>query len=254
MSGRVTGKVAIVTGAAGGIGEGIARRLAAEGAAVVIADRKVQMGEQVAADICRQGGQALFFALDLVEESSCIEAVRAAVDTFGHLDILVNNAAIYPHTELEDVTASEWDEVFDVNVRGVFFLIRAAIPHLRKQGGSITNIGTTLIHKGPLTRLAYSVSKGALLTMTKLFARELLTDRIRVNWITVGWVASPGEIELRNQTHGDALAFLSKGGSNSALGRLETPEDIAGGALYLASDDAAHVTGCELNISGGRWI
>lgn len=254
MSKRVAGKVAIVTGAAGGIGEGVARRLASEGASVVIADRKTKEGEQVAADIRQQGGQALFFALDLAEEESCTATVKVAMDTFGRLDILVNNAAIYPHTELEDVTTTQWDEVFDINVRGVFFLIRAAIPTLRAQGGSITNIGTTLIHKGSLQRLAYSVSKGALLTMTRLFARELLKDRIRVNWITVGWVASPGEIELRTQTHGDALAFLSQGASNSALGRLETPEDIAGGVLYLASDDAVHVTGCELNISGGRYI
>jgi NAD(P)-dependent dehydrogenase (short-subunit alcohol dehydrogenase family) len=105
-----------------------------------------------------------------------------------------------------------------------------------------------------LDRLAYSCSKGALLTMTKTLARGLLNDSIRVNWITVGWVITPGEIALRNITHGDGMAYLQNVSEKAPFGRLEIPEDIAAGVAYLASDDANHITGCELNISGGLWI
>jgi NAD(P)-dependent dehydrogenase (short-subunit alcohol dehydrogenase family) len=145
--------------------------------------------------------------------------------------------------------------VFAVNVRGAFLCSQAAIPALRQQGGgSIINIGSTLAYRSSGDRIAYACSKGALLTMTKVLARELLRDRIRVNWVTVGWVASPGEVELRNQTHGNGAAFLRERDQQAPLGRLETAEDIAAGVVYLASDAASHVTGCELNISGGLML
>jgi NAD(P)-dependent dehydrogenase (short-subunit alcohol dehydrogenase family) len=168
---------------------------------------------------------------------------------------LVNNAAIFPGEPFEEMTVELWDRIFAVNVRGAFLCSRAAIPQLRKQGGgSIINIGTTMAYRGTTERLAYSCSKGALLTMTKALARGLLADRIRVNWVTVGWVATPGEISLRDQTHGDGVVFLDERGAKAPLGRLETVEETAEGVVYLASHDASHVTGCELNISGGLWI
>ena len=124
----------------------------------------------------------------------------------------------------------------------------------RQGGGCIINIGSTLAYRGSLERLAYSCSKGALLSMTKVMARSLLQDKIRVNWVTVGWVATPGEIVLRNQTHGDGLVYLEGRSQQAPMGRLETVEDIAAGVVYLTSDAASHVTGCELNVSGGLWI
>jgi NAD(P)-dependent dehydrogenase (short-subunit alcohol dehydrogenase family) len=245
-------KVAIVTGSTGGIGEGIAHMLATEGAAVVVSGRRLDEGEKVAQQIRARGGQALFVQTNLAREQDCTNLVRQTVNHFGRLDILVNNAAIFPSVPLMETTAELWDQVFAVNVRGIFLCCQAAIPALRQQGGgSIVNIGSTLAYRSSGERIAYACSKGALLTMTKVLARELLRDRIRVNWITVGWVASPGEIELRNHTHGDGAAFLSERSQQAPLGRLETPEDIAAGVLYLASDAASHVTGCELNISGG---
>jgi NAD(P)-dependent dehydrogenase (short-subunit alcohol dehydrogenase family) len=249
------GEVAIVTGSTSGIGEGIARGLAAAGASVVVSGRRSAEGERVVEDIRREGANAWFVQTDLSQEKDCASLIREAVDHYGRLDILVNNAGIFPSVPLAETSATVWDEVFATNVRGAFLCSQAAIPALKQQGGgSIINIGTTLVYRGIGDRIAYSCSKGALLTMTKVMARELLRDRIRVNWITVGWVATPGEIVLRNQTHGNGQAFLEQRSQQAPLGRLETAEDMAAGVIYLASDAASHVTGCELNISGGSWI
>lgn len=255
MAGKLTGKVAVVTGSTGGIGEAIACRLAAEGARVVVSGRRQSEGERVVGAIHDEGGQAIFVAADLAQPDDCIRLIEVGATRFGQLDILVNNAAIFPSTPLGEVTVAEWDEVFAINARGAFLCCQQAIPHLRKQGGgSVVNIGTTLVYRGQPERLAYICSKGALLAMTKTLARGLLADHIRVNWVTVGWVASPGEITLRNRSCGDGLTYLEALGQQMPLGRLETPEDNAAGVLYLVSDEASHVTGCELNISGGLWI
>ena len=252
---RLEGRVAIITGSTGGMGEGIARRLASEGANVVLSGRRVSLGESVAGSIQATGQQAVFFRADVAVETDCVHLIQAAIERFGRLDILVNNAAITPEELAGQQSAALWDEIFAVNVRGAFLCCREAIPHMRRRGGGrIINIGTTLPYRGRMNRLAYACSKGALLTMTKVLARDLLQDRILVNWITVGWVATPGEVQLRNQTHDDGLAFLEEMGHKAPLGRLETVEEIAAGVAYLASDDASHVTGCELNISGGLWI
>jgi len=255
MTQRLTGKVAIVTGSTSGIGEGIAVRLASEGAAMIVTGPVEAPGQLVVEQIHQLGGQAIFVRADLISEADCAALIQAAVDHYGRLDVLVNNAGIYPHTEFEQITLAEWDQVFAVNLRGPFLCCRAAVPRMRQQGGgSIVNIGTTLAYRGRLNRLAYSCSKSALLALTKTLARELAHDRIRANWITVGWVATSGEIELRNQTHGDGESYLRQQSEQRPFGRLETPEDIAAGVVYLASDEASHVTGCELNISGGLWM
>lgn len=255
MEPRMKGKVALVTGSTSGIGESIARRLAAEGAAVVVSGRRHELGEQVVQAIRAAGGQAVFTEVDMAGESAHADLVQAALEHFGRLDVLVNNAAIFPSIPLEELTVAQWDEVFAVNVRGPFLCCRAAIAPMRAQGGgAIINIGSTLAYRASAERLAYACSKGALLTMTKTLAQELAPEQIRVNWVTVGWVATPGEVKLRNQTHGDGATWLAEQSARMPMGRLETPEDIAGGVAFLASDDASHVTGCELNISGGLWM
>jgi NAD(P)-dependent dehydrogenase (short-subunit alcohol dehydrogenase family) len=249
------GKVAIVTGSTGGIGEAIARALAAEGASVVITGRRIDEGETVVAQIRARGGVAQFVRADVAQQQDCSALVRAGLDHFGQLDILVNNAGIFPITPVADVTVEQWDEVFATNVRGAFLCCQAAIPALKQRGGGvIINIGSTLAYRSMGDRIAYACSKGALLTMTKVLARELLPLRIRVNWVTVGWVATPGEVELRSKQHGNGLGYLTEVGSRAPLGRLETVEETAAGVVYLTSDAASHVTGCELNISGGLWI
>jgi NAD(P)-dependent dehydrogenase (short-subunit alcohol dehydrogenase family) len=197
----------------------------------------------------------VFVRADVACEADCVGLIRGALDHFGRLDILVNNAGITPAAPLDQETVENWDRVFAINVRGAFLCCREAIPAMRRQGGGrIINIGSTVPFRGKMDRLAYACSKGALLTMTKVLARGLVADRILVNWIMVGWVATPAEIELRNRIEGDGLAFLEDKSRQPPLGRLETVEDIASGVAYLASDEASHVTGCELNIAGGLWI
>ncbi len=252
MGNRVAGKVAVITGSSGGMGAGIARCLAAEGAAVVISGRRADFSERVACEINHSGGKAIFVRADVSCETDCINLIHTAEEKLGRLDILINNAAITPNEPTIDVSADLWDQVFAVNVRGAFICCREAIPLMRKVGGgSIINIGSTLAYSGSANRLAYSCSKAALLNMTKALAKSCLNDQIRVNWITVGWVATPGEVDLRNQTHGDGQAFLDEVSRRAPMGRLETVEEIAAGVLYLVSDEASHVVGCELNISGG---
>ena len=252
---RLKGRVAVITGSTGGMGEGIARRLAAEGAAVVISGRRAELGEAVAESIRSTGQTARFIRADVAVEADCIGLIRGAVEQFGRIDILVNNAAITPDEPLLRQPVEIWDEVFAINTRGPFLLCREVVPVMKAQGGGrIINIGSTVPQRGDANRLAYGCSKGALLTMTKMLARGLVRDHILVNWVAVGWVATPGEVALRNQLSGDGQAFLNEVGRKAPLGRLETVEEIAAGVAYLASDEASHITGCELNISGGLWI
>ncbi len=259
MGDRLARKVATITGSTGGLGEGIARAMADEGASVVVSGRRTEKGEAVAHSIRERGGQAVFVRADVAIEADCLHLIRATLERFGRLDILVNNAAIFPRIPLDEQTAETWDREFAVNVRGAFLCSKEAIPAMRQQGGgAIINIGSTAVYRGDgeaLQRLAYASSKGALLTMTKTMARALAGDHIRVNWVAVGWLATEGEIALRDGMQGDdGRAFLKARAKEMPMGRLETVEETAAGVVYLASDEAAHVTGCELNMSGGFWI
>ena len=252
MGNRVQDKVAVITGSTSGVGEGIARGLAAEGAQVVISGRNEVEGARIVAEIEDTGGKAIFHRADISSETDCLALISRAVGHYGKLDILVNCAAALAQHNFDEMTVDEWDYAYAANVRGPFILSRAAIPFFRKQGGgNIVNIGTCMGWGGPPERIAYSTSKGALLNLTHSLARGFIHDKIRVNWITVGWVASPHEIALRDKTHGDGKKFLDEHSDKRPLGRHETPEDIAAGVLYLVSCDGSHVTGCELNISGG---
>jgi len=250
-------KVAVVTGSTRGIGAGIARRLAADGFAVAVSGRNCVEGTAIANEITNSGGTAFFHQADITDPIACKTLIDATVDRYRRLDVLVNNAGIFPIAEICDTTPELWDKVFSINVRGAFLCTQAAIPHLKNQGGGvIVNIGSTTTFRCLSDRIAYATSKGALLTMTRRLAQVLLPDRIRVNWVTVGWVPTEGELELRSRSapSGSGKTFLAEVGAQAPLGRLETVEDIAAGVAYLVSDEASHVTGCELNISGGLWI
>jgi NAD(P)-dependent dehydrogenase (short-subunit alcohol dehydrogenase family) len=250
-------RVALVTGSTGGIGAGIAQRLAADGFHVIVSGRRPEKGESVASAIRAAGGEASFVRADIGRAEDCKRLVDAAAERYGRLDVLVNNAGVFPILSIEETTAEEWDKVYAVNVRGVFLCVQAALSHLRESGGgNIVNIGSTTPFRAGRDRVAYATSKGALLTMTRVLARALLEDRIRVNWVTVGWVPTEGEIALRDE-HSEGRPgreFLEEVGAKAPLGRLETAGDIAAGVAYLVSDEAAHVTACELNVSGGLWI
>lgn len=250
-------KVAIVTGATGGLGEAIARRLAQDGIAVVLSGRRDAEGQEAARKIAEETGtETHFVRADIGQAEDCLRLVSEARTRFGRVDILVNNAAELAQSPWEELTVEQWDAAYAANVRAPWLLSRACAPLMREAGGgSIVNIGTTMNYKGgSLDRVAYSTSKGALLTLTKSLASQLIRDKIRVNYVIVGWMATPQEKELRDKTHGDGEKFLRETGEKRPLGRHETPEDIAHGVAYLVSDSASHVTACELNISGGLLI
>lgn len=252
VPGRLQGCVAVITGSTGGLGEGIARRLAAEGCAVMISGRRSAEGQAVAESIRQTGVDAAFVRADVGVEEDCRVLIAATEARWGRVDILVNNAAATPPESPEGPDAALWSAIFDVNVRGAWLCSQASIPIMRRQGGGrIINIGSTVPWRGRIDRLAYACSKGALHTLTHVLARQLVADRILINYIMVGWIATEGELSLR-RTLGD-MDRLVTADRNAPLGRLETVEDIASGVAFLASDDATHITGCDLNISGGLW-
>ena len=244
--GRLEGKVALVTGSARGQGEAEARLFSAEGASVIVADVREAEGTKVAAEIAESGGSAEFIRLDTTQVDGWKEAVGHAVDRFGKLDVLVNNAAIWRgEGGIEDITMENWDDLFDVNCKAGFLGMRAAIPEMRRAGGgSIINVGSTLARHGATSSAAYSAAKAALALVTRSAALQYAPEKIRVNIIHPGSINTP---MLREGTHGRHLDIATR----IPIGRLGEPIDIAYGALYLASDEASFVTGIELVIDGG---
>ena len=244
---RVKGKVALISGGAGGIGAATATLLAKEGAAVVIGDLLDDQGRSVAASIKRSGGQAFYVNLDVTNEVSWDNAVAAAVTNFGKLDILVNNAGVSHRSGVEDTTPEAWDHVIDVNVKGVFLGTRAAIPSMRTAGGgSIINISSIYGLVGSVTSSAYHASKGAVRIFNKSTAIQYASENIRANSVHPGFVDSP-----MTRAHHDDPNIQEERVAKMPLGRMGQPEDIASGILYLASDESSFVTGAELVIDGG---
>ena len=244
---RLEGKVALISGGARGQGAAEARLFAQEGAKVVIGDILDEEGEVVAAEIARSGGEARFVHLDVTQEVEWSHAVDAAVSSFGKLNVLVNNAAIILLGRVEDTTAEHWDRVMGVNAKGVFLGTKLAIPEMRKAGGgSIINVASVAGLVGTSVTTAYPASKGAVRLLTKATAVQYGGEGIRANTIFPGPVDTP---MLRGALPDEASVQSSM--APIILGRLGTPEDIAYGALYLASDESSFVTGSELVIDGG---
>ncbi|MBH76617.1 MAG: cyclopentanol dehydrogenase [Dehalococcoidia bacterium] len=244
--GRLDGKVALVTGSARGQGEAEARLFSEEGASVVVADVRKDEGTKVAAEIAETGGNAEFVHLDTTDAEAWEKAVRNTVSSFGKLDILVNNAAIWKgEGGIEDIASETWDVLFNVNCKAAFLGMQAAIPEMRRVGGgSIINVGSTLARHGAATSAAYSGAKAALALVTRSAALQYASEKIRVNIIHPGSINTP---MLREGTHGKHLDIANR----IPIGRLGQPIDIAYGALYLAGDEASFVTGIELVIDGG---
>ncbi|MCH8801931.1 MAG: glucose 1-dehydrogenase [Chloroflexi bacterium] len=244
---RLQGKVALITGAARGQGAAEARLFAQEGAKVVLADVADQDGTIVAAEIAEAGGDALYVHLDVTSEDEWDAAVRAAVASFGKLDILVNNAGIWRRGHVLETSSEQWDEIMGVNAKGVFLGTKAAIPEMRKAGGgSIINISSTAGLVGSRTSSAYSASKGAVRIFTKSTAVQYAAEGIRANSIHPG----PIDTDMGDQVWPDADSRKAAV-ARTALSRIGTAQDIAYGALYLASDESSFVTGSELVIDGG---
>jgi NAD(P)-dependent dehydrogenase (short-subunit alcohol dehydrogenase family) len=246
---NLQGKVAIVTGASRGIGEAIARAFAANGASVVLAARKLEGLEAVAASI---GPAAFAVAAHTGKEADCAALVAAAVKKFGHVDILVNNAATNPYFgTFVDADEGAWDKTFDVNVKGYFWMSREVVKHLRgrEAPGSIVNVASVAgLVASPLQGV-YAMTKAAVLSMTKTLAYELAGNKIRVNAIAPGFVDTKfASAVLKNETLLEEVLRITP------MKRYAQPDEIAGGALYLASDSASYLTGHTLVIDGGMTI
>ena len=240
-------KVALVTGASKGIGAGIAKALAAEGAAVVVNYASSQAGaDQVVAQIKAAGGQAVAVRGNVAKAEDAKAIVQAAIDAYGRLDILVNNSGVYEFQPLEGITPEHFHHQFDINVLGLLLVTQAASPHLQA-GGSVINIGSVVTRLTPPGSAVYSATKAAVDAVTGALAAELGPRQIRVNALNPGLV----------QTEGTTTAGIigsemeSQIATQSPLGRIGQPQDIAAIAVFLASDDAGWLTGERLFAAGG---
>lgn len=248
MTGRLEGKVVLITGGASGIGAAHARIFAAEGAKVLIGDVQEEMGRQVAESIglTNSGGQAAFTRLDVSSEESWKEAVKKAINLYGKLTTLVNNAGIAIPGGLLAETQAGWDKTIAVNQAGVWYGMRAAIPEMLKAGGgAVVNISSVYGIIGSPDMLSYHASKGAVRLMSKAVALEYATKGIRVNSVHPGIIQTP--IIATALTPEITESIFSK----TPMGRFGQPEEIARGSLFLCSDEASFVTGAELVIDGG---
>ena len=254
MSGKLKNKIAVVTGSTSGIGATIARAFAQEGAQVVITGRRADRGESVVTEIVNAGGQAVFEQADMADAKDCKRVCTRANEAFGGLDTLVNNAGIFPRAKFEETTPEFWDHMFAVNTRSAFLCSQAAVPMMRARGGgSIVNMGSTLPWSLGDNLFAYGCSKGAMYTMTRQLAGILRKDRIRVNWVTIGWVLTEKEFEVQ-AGEGRAPGWEVEQADHLPMGAFNTEQDMADACVYLASDAAARVTGTDLNVSAGLNI
>lgn len=248
MGGRTADKVCIVTGSTSGIGEGIARHLAAEGAWVVVSGRRVELGEKVVAGIRSEGGRAVFQRADVTSPDDCAALVASAVEHYGRLDALVHNAGLSTRGTVVDMSLDDWDRVMRTNVTAAFLLAKHAVPLLQQRGGgSIVHIGSAHTVLPKRNMAAYCASRGALLMLTRQMAVEYLDDRIRVNLVNPGWVDTPGERELLTRL-GNPSDLLDRAAAANPFGRLLAPRDIAYVVTYLVSDESELVTGSVFDI------
>ena len=258
---RVDGKVALISGSARGLGAETAKVFATNGGKVVIADLLDDLGHGTAEEIRGAGGEATYVHLDVTKPEDWDGAVKAAVDTFGKLDVLVNNAGIFFLKSTEEMTLEDWHRMIAVNLDGVFLGTKAALPALKESaekaeiGSAIVNLSSIAGMTGALNGSAYCMSKGGVRLYTKACALEFARYRIRVNSIHPGLIDTDmGRMVIDEVSGGGAASNAVRDAMISAhpLGRLGVPTDIANGIVFLASDDAAFMTGSEFIVDGGN--
>ena len=247
---RIEGKIAIVTGGASGIGEATTRLFVSEGAKVVIADIDDEKGNALEAELNHDGEVARYRQFDVTQESRWIEVVGEVMDTWGRLDVVVNNAGMsgVGRARVEETTVENWDTVFAVNSTAIMLGTKTAIPAMRKNGGgSVVNVSSIFGIVGSPAGAAYHASKGAARTFSKAAAVQYAPDNIRVISVHPGFTDTPMTLDIHSQKEiRDAREKMTP------LGRLGLPDDIAYGILYLACDESSWVTGIELVIDGGE--
>ena len=247
-NGKLNGKVAVVTGASKGIGAGIAKESAAEGASVVVNYASSKEGaDKVVDEITKRGGKAIAVQADVAKKTEVERLFAETEKAFGKIDILVNNAGVYEFVLLEEVTEKQFHRLFDTNVLGMLLVTQEALKHFSADGGSIINIGSLASSLTPPTAVVYNATKGAVDAITRTLAKELGPRKIRVNSINPGMVITEGAI-AGGYTEGDMRKMFE---SQTPLGRVGETEDIAPAAVFFASDDSKWITGETLLIAGG---
>ncbi len=249
MPGIVAGKVALVTGGGAGIGRGIAELLAREGAAVVVANRTTAAGQETVERIRAAGGQAVFQPTDITREADCQAAVACAVDTYGRIDCLVNNAGIFPRATVLELDEATWDQVHDVNLKGTFFCSQeAARMMIPRRSGRIINIASISGLEPTPRGSHYSASKAGVIALTKSIAWELGPYHIAVNAV------APGITDTAQPRYGMTEEEIAAAGDATPWGRIGKPDDVARAVLYLASDLSEYVTGETVFVTGGSFM
>lgn len=248
---KLTGKVAVVTGASKGIGAAIAKQLAADGARVVVNYATSREGaNKVVKEITDAGGDAIAVGASIPNEGDIEKLFAETRKVYGKLDILVNNAGVYAFAPLENVTVDEYRRQYDTNVLGLLLITKAALPYFPKEGGSVVNVSSVASTLAPPAASVYSSTKAAVDTITKSLAKELAARKIRVNAVNPGLVITEGL-----QAAGIAGSDFEKGAvATTPLGRAGQPEDIAPPVSFLASDEARWITGETILVSGGAAI
>jgi NAD(P)-dependent dehydrogenase (short-subunit alcohol dehydrogenase family) len=249
--GQLSGKVAIVTGGAGGIGRATSLAFAAEGAKVAVVDLNAEAAEAVAEEIRAAGGTAVAIAADVSSEDDIIRVVETANESLGGIDVVFNNAGIIRRTTAVETTVEEWDRVFGVNVRAIFLMCKHVVPIMKANGGgSIVNTGSGWGLKGGGQAISYCASKGAVVNMTRALAIDHGPDGIRVNSVNPGDVDTGMLRDEARQLGQDQTGFLAEA-AERPLNRMGQPSEIAAAVVWLASDDASYVTGSALVVDGG---
>lgn len=247
MSQQLSGKTAIITGAAGGLGRAFALGFASRGANVVVADMNTEGAAETVSMIENAGGKAISVQVNVADKASCEAMVDAAITAFGSIDSLVNNAALYAtlnRADFWELDGDEWDKVMAVNVKGAW-LASSAFYKKANQGGSIINIASATFFSGSPLWMHYVASKGALVGMTRVMAREAGAKEITVNAIAPGFTLTEASLSQID----DAANY---GVSSRSIKRASQPEDIVGTAMFLASDDASYITGQTIIVDGGK--
>jgi NAD(P)-dependent dehydrogenase (short-subunit alcohol dehydrogenase family) len=249
---RLSNKVVLITGAGSGIGRSTALLFAKEGAQVVVNDLAVEAGEETAAAIRSDGGEAVFIQADVTDPASVQQMIESAIDSFGRIDVLFNNAGISGVGALHEVEPEAWDRIVSVNVRGVYLPSKYALPHMmERRSGNIINMSSCVAEIGLARRASYAATKGAVLALTKSMQVDYASYGIRVNALLPGTILTPFVEKFLQQSYADPEVGLEGIRKRQLSGDLGRPEDVAQAALFLASDESKFMMGSPLYIDGG---